>query len=142
MNALDKALSLLSVREHTEKEIREKLRKKGFSYDEIDEAVSKLIADGLLSEKRFAESYIRSRFRKMPEGRGLLRMRLREKGSPPEAADEAIESFWEEESYRKPLCTYYQVLVRKIGEEKAWLTLRTKGFTDSEIRNALQLVDD
>ena len=55
MDAYDKALKLLSMREHTEKEIREKLKDKGFSSDEIDEAISRLLAENSLSEERFAE---------------------------------------------------------------------------------------
>ena len=42
MKAYDKALSLLAVREHTAKEIREKLFKRGYGDDEVDEAISHL----------------------------------------------------------------------------------------------------
>ena len=79
MDAYDRALKLLSMREHTEKELRKKLSDKGYPKAEIDDAVGKLIAEGSLSEKRFAEAYIRSRLRKSPEGKEMLRLRLREK---------------------------------------------------------------
>ena len=71
MDAYDRALRLLSQREHTEKEIRRKLSEKGCGREEIDSAVSRLIAEGSLSEERFAESFIRSRLRRNPEGRGF-----------------------------------------------------------------------
>ena len=64
MDAYDRALRLLSQREHTEKEIRRKLGEKGCGREEIDSAVSRLIAEGSLSEERFAESFIRSRLRR------------------------------------------------------------------------------
>ena len=48
--AYDKALYLLSMREHTEKELRKKLSDKGYQKAEIDDAVGKLIAEGSLSE--------------------------------------------------------------------------------------------
>ena len=79
MEAYDKAVSLLAMREHTEKEIREKLSARSFSPEDIDSAIGRLRREGLLSEERFAEVFIRSRLRKLPEGRALLSMRLRER---------------------------------------------------------------
>ena len=72
MEAYDKAVSLLAMREHTEKEIREKLSARSFSPEDIDSAIGRLRREGLLSEERFAEVFIRSRLRKLPEGRALL----------------------------------------------------------------------
>ncbi len=43
MTCYDKALSLLSIREHTEAELRNKLIAKGFLQKEIDEAIKKLM---------------------------------------------------------------------------------------------------
>ena len=90
MDAYERAIRLLAVREHTGKEIRQKLSAKGYSAEEIDSAVLKLIAEKSLSEERFAESYIRSRLRKSPEGKPILRMRLKEKGTPSDVADSAL----------------------------------------------------
>ena len=45
MDAYDRALKLLSMREHTEKELRKKLSDKGYQKAEIDEAVGKLITE-------------------------------------------------------------------------------------------------
>ena len=64
MKAYDKALSLLAVREHTAKEIREKLLKRGYGDDEVDEAISHLLEEGAIDDARYVESYVRSRIRK------------------------------------------------------------------------------
>ena len=141
MDAYDKALKLLSMREHTEKEIREKLKDKGFPSNEIDEAISRLLSENSLSEERFAESYIRSRLRRNPEGRTILRMRLRDKGTPSDIADRMLSEAWENELYLKPLSVYLESLIRKKGEEGARALLIRKGFRESEIRKAFSILD-
>ena len=141
MDAYERAIRLLAVREHTEKEIRQKLSAKGYSAEEIDSAVSKLIAERSLSEERFADSYIRSRLRKSPEGKSILRMRLKEKGTPSDVADSALSAAWERGDYLKPLSLYYSTLVRRKGEEGARAVLLRKGFRESEIREAVSAAE-
>lgn len=141
MDAYDRALRLLSMREHTEMEIRAKLNGKGYNKSEIDEAISKLIDEGSLSEKRFAESYIRSRMRKNPEGKAILRLRLREKGCPVGIADEALSEFWDSDECMRFLSVYLGTLMRKKGEEGARMTLLRKGFKESEITEAFSFLD-
>ena len=133
------------MREHTEKELRKKLSDKGYQKAEIDDAVGKLIAEGSLSEKRFAEAYIRSRLRKSPEGKEMLRLRLREKGTPADISAEALNEAWENEDYNedyvKPLSQYAESLLRKKGESGTVAALLRKGFRNSEIKAALSLLD-
>ena len=141
MDAYERAIRLLAAREHTGKEIRQKLSAKGYSAEEIDSAVSKLIAERSLSEDRFADSYIRSRLRKSPEGKPLLRMRLKEKGTPSDIADSALSAAWERGDYLRPLSAYYSSLVRRKGEEGARAVLLRKGFRESEIREAVSAAE-
>ncbi len=137
MDAYEKAIKLLAIREHTERELRRKLSDKGYPNSDVDEAISRLLEEGSLSEQRFAESYVRSRLRKSPEGKSVLRMRLKEKGTPSSVADEVLAYVWDNGLYLKPLAVYYSQLQRKKGEEGARVTLLRKGFSDREIREAL-----
>ena len=141
MDAYDRALRLLSIREHTEKELRAKLSERECTSDDIDNAIFRLKEEGSLSEKRFAESFIRSRLRKNPEGKSILRMRLKEKGTPSQIADEALSEAWDNEIYLKPLSLYLDSLIRKKGREGARIALLRKGFRENEIREALSLLD-
>ncbi len=141
MDAYDRALRLLSIREHTEKELRAKLSERECTSDDIDNAIFRLKEEGSLSEKRFAESFIRSRLRKNPEGKSILRMRLKEKGTPFQIADEALSEAWDNEIYLKPLSLYLDSLIRKKGREGARIALLRKGFRENEIREALSLLD-
>ena len=95
MNAYDKALFYLSSREHTEKEIKTKLRGKGYPESEIADAISKLRDADYLSDERYAEVYLYSRMRKNPEGEYLLVMRLVEKGVDKSIASRIVGEFFD-----------------------------------------------
>ena len=60
----NKALDILSRREHSEKELIQKLKNKFEEHDLIHEVTSKLINKNLLNDLRFAEAYTVSRKRK------------------------------------------------------------------------------
>ena len=58
------AVCYLARREHSVTELRRKLALKGFTEDEIEQAIVRLLENNLLSEERFTESYINMRKRK------------------------------------------------------------------------------
>ncbi|WP_455386199.1 regulatory protein RecX [Acidihalobacter prosperus] len=55
------AIGLLARREHAQAELRAKLRGRGFAHTEIAQTLGDLQAEGLQSDDRYAESYVRSR---------------------------------------------------------------------------------
>lgn len=79
MSAKSIAVKLLSRREHSVYELREKLIQREFSEDEVATAITELQQGGWLSDVRFAEAYIRMRQQK---GFGPLRIvnELKERG--------------------------------------------------------------
>ena len=79
MSAKSVAVRLLSRREHSAYEIRDKLAKREFDDEEITQAIAELIKGGWLSDERYAEAYIRMRQLK---GFGPIRiaMELNERG--------------------------------------------------------------
>ena len=60
-SAKSTAVRLLSRREHSAFEIRNKLTKREFDSSEIEQAIAELIQGDWLSDERFAEAYIRMR---------------------------------------------------------------------------------
>lgn len=74
-----RAVDLLARREHSVQELARKLRQKGFEADQIDNVIQRLLDEGYLSERRYVESYLRSRACK---GFGPLKIRveLKERG--------------------------------------------------------------
>ena len=79
MSAKSVAVRLLSRREHSTLEIRDKLLKRDFDEAEIEQSIIELQKGGWLSDERFAEAYIRMRQLK---GFGPIRisMELNERG--------------------------------------------------------------
>lgn len=72
-------LRLLALRDHSRKELLNKLVQKGFAKDDILAAVDELAAQGWQNDQRYAESYARSR---MQKGYGPVRVayELRQNG--------------------------------------------------------------
>ena len=137
-SSYDKAIKLLSLREHTEKELRAKLEDKGFSGEDIDSTIERLKTEGYLSEERFASAFIRSRLKRNPEGRPILLSRLSEKGSPRDIAVAALDEAWEEKMWKEPLRKELFAQEKRKGREWAIGKLRQKGFTTREIKEALE----
>jgi regulatory protein len=60
----NKALDLLSRREHSKREIKDKLLKRFDENDQINQVIEKLVLNNLVNNHRFAELYVISRKRK------------------------------------------------------------------------------
>jgi regulatory protein len=76
---MESAVRMLARREHSAFEMHRKLKQKDLDEAEIEEAITALQQEGLLSDERFAESYINMR---QAKGYGPVRiaMELRERG--------------------------------------------------------------
>lgn len=83
------AMDLLARREHGRVELSRKLRLRGAPADIIEPALNRLAEEGLLSEARYLESYVRMRAN---AGYGPLRIReeLAQRGLGREAVEQAL----------------------------------------------------
>src|ERR1700741_3450775 len=61
LSATQRALGLLTRREHSRKELIRKLTSRGMDAAEVDSAVANLARDGWQNDARFAESLVRAR---------------------------------------------------------------------------------
>lgn len=134
MTCYDHALRLLANREHSQFELQQKLTKKGYSSQEIDDVLARLEEEGYQSDKRFCEVFLRSRLRKTPEGKSVLVMRLTAKGVDRSLATAAVEAYFSEneESINKIYKEYAEKLILFKGEAKANETLIKKGIRGYE----------
>ena len=73
------AMDFLARREHSEQELRQKLKARADDADEVEAALHKLKDEGLQSDERFTEAYVHHR---VNAGIGPLKIRyeLRQKG--------------------------------------------------------------
>ena len=88
-STIDQALSLLSHREHSKKELITKLKTRGNTEEEINVAIEQLENMNYLNDERFAEIFVRSRLSK-PLGASRIQQELVQKGISSELAKIAI----------------------------------------------------
>lgn len=135
-----RALDLLARREHGRAELRRKLEARGFEAADVAAVVETLEAEGLLSEARYAESYVRSR-----TARGVGPVRLAMELST-QGVDDAeirgalgqVEVNWEELA-RAARIKRFGPAVPNDPKERARQSrfLQRRGFSAEQIRAAV-----
>lgn len=135
------ALRLLARREHSESELRHKLASRNFADDVIDTLVAELAARGLLSDRRFADAYARSRYER---GFGPVRIRaeLQERGVAGDLVSEILTELrgdWVASAVRQRHKRFGAVLPGD-ARERARQTrfLQQRGFSSEQIRAAFR----
>jgi regulatory protein len=145
IEARKKAMDYLARREHARGELLVKLTRFGFEPETAEDAVAQLIDDGLQSDERFVEAFIRSRIN---QGKGPARIRadLREKGVSGGLVDLGLEEA-DEDWY----ALARNVRLKKFGaatplnfKEKArqMRFLQSRGFEQDHIQSAVSASDD
>jgi regulatory protein len=138
-----RALKLLSRREHTELELRNKLSRGGAATDSVLAVIAALKQENLQSDERFAEVYVRSR---MERGDGPLKIRSELAGKG--VSDELIERF-ADPADGKWAAVLRGVWTRRFGSAPAdyaeWARqarfLRSRGFTVEQINKVVSYKD-
>lgn len=93
----DYALNLLSARPYSERNMRRKLMRKEFPAADVQSVIERLLASGLLDDKRYAEQFARGRLLGAGSSKLRLRQQLYSRGIPGELASAAIEGVIEDE---------------------------------------------
>lgn len=138
IRARGQAVSLLARAEHSRFLLERKLLQRGHAPGTIREALDGLVDDGLVSDTRFAESWVRSRLRSHPEGHAHLVAGLRERGVSEPAARAAVERVLadEETSMVEYARSYVDRLRRKraLSPEVIADRLYRRGFAGGVVR--------
>ena len=134
-----KALDLLAIRDHSRYGLSTKLLQRGFSKDIVDEVLASLTEKGLLSDRRFAESFVRMRQNRNPEGPSVLESRLMQNGVDRQIATEVLsEWFSDEDNVEKALSKAARKIIRSTDDkQKIIMKLRRKGFSKTQISEIL-----
>ena len=135
----NKALDLLSRREHSRKELYLKLVKRFESKEDINSALDKLEGNNLLSDSRFSEEYVQARRRK---GFGPIKItvELEKRGVNESLISNEIDKFddWEnlaELSFKKRFPDGPSKDFQMLQKQKNFLS--NKGFTFYQIESVL-----
>ena len=112
--AKEDAYRLLGFRARSEKEIEDRLRRKGYEDDILAEVVASLRDHGYVDDAAFAESWVRSRGG--ARGKRALAHELRQKGVAPEVAAETLSAAIDDEAEQEAALA---AAVKKVGERPA-----------------------
>ena len=129
-------MDLLSRREHSYRELFDKLKLRDFDTDDITLALDKLQSENLLNDERFTESYVHYR---MQKGFGPLRIKK-------ELSDKGVDSELIQNQIAKYDAVWFELMEkqrnRKFGEEipadykekmKQARFLQNKGFSPESV---------
>jgi len=136
----NKALDLLSRREHSRKELYIKLTKRFDCKDKINLTLDQLEENNLLSDSRFAEEYVHSRRRK-GFGPVKISMELEKRGVKNSLISSEIDKFndWDklaELSFKKRFPDGASKNFKELQKQKNFLT--NKGFSFYQIESVLE----
>jgi regulatory protein len=140
IEARKKAMDYLARREHGRAELQIKLSKSGFDANTAEDAISRLIADGLQSDQRFVAAFVRSRIN---QGKGPAKIRadLRARGLDDGVIEDGLADA--EQNWRT---LAREVRIKKFGvelpadfKEKArqMRFLQSRGFEPEHIQAAV-----
>jgi regulatory protein len=134
---------LLSYRNRSEKELQERLRKKGFSELHISVTLKHLKQSGYLDDHALALDLKRQAFNNKLLGHNRARIFLLDRGLPDDIVNETMT--YDEETEAQKIQVLMDKKIKTMGicpdnkeRKKLWDFLVRKGYSYNTIRNALQ----
>ncbi|MBR5535866.1 MAG: regulatory protein RecX [Clostridia bacterium] len=140
MTAKDYAVKLIGFCDRSEKEIREKILKKGYSEAECEEAIAFCREYSFIDDERFAEHFAHDAVNLKKLGKARIKMELRHKGVEEEIIENALCDIEDEKEMLK------KELQRKFGnldltdkkvKNKVFGYFARRGFKTSDILYAM-----
>lgn len=135
-----KSLDLISRRDHSEGEIKQKLTQRQFSSKISGQVILELKGQGLLNDRRYAENFVSSRIRRKNDGPRKLLSALAAKGIDRSLAEEMVQRCFDQEEENRVLQRAIEKLPSKTAEnpKKAAAALIRKGFAPNKVLSALE----
>lgn len=129
---------------HSEKELREKLARKGAAPEDIETVVALCVDYGFVNDEEYAGMIVRH-YAASGYGPGRIRMELKRRGVPPELWEEAMEEFPQgTETIDRLLAARLRGkdLSDRKERDKAANALFRKGYSWEDIRAAMERLRD
>lgn len=144
--ALRYAYRLLNYRDRSERELRERLERKGYAADEVDGVVEALRAQGFVDDRRLAAVLRRQAVEAKHLGRKGTAQFLLRRGIPPDLVSEVSGS---DDDYLDSAVNLLRKKTRKaprdLDEEtekrRLWGALSRRGFSSEMIRQAMKYLE-
>lgn len=144
LKAKDYAYRLLSYRQRSTKETKERLERKGFTPKTIRNAITYLSEIDYLNDENFARFWVRSKIETNPLSLALLRYQLRQKGIPSQIIEKVVSDFagqYDEHEAARKLANSrrprYKGLEPLKLKKRLYDYLRRRGFSHEVISQAI-----
>lgn len=135
----ERAIALLARREHSHAELARKLAPHG-SPDDIEATLARMTELGLLSDRRFAEAWVRSRAARF--GRARLTHDLTQRGVARELVDAALEAECAVDELERARAVWRGRFDRPAADRREWARqarfLQGRGFSSAVITRLLK----
>jgi len=143
------ALRFLSYRMRSEKEVRDKLKKKEFAEDLIIEVIKDLKRVNLVDDYEFASAFIRDRISNNPRGKILLKQELWKKGIKKEIIEKSLREYFKDENLELILAKEllqkrkkrYENLDENVAKRRLMSFLLRRGFSYDIVKQVLRIED-
>jgi regulatory protein len=144
--AKDVALRFLSFQRRTEKQVKEKLQKKGFDEKTIKATIDKLKEFDLINDLEFATSWVKDRLAFKPRGKKLLKQELYKKGISKETIEQVTQELCQDEDklaleLLEKIKKRYKSLEPKVAKRRMFGFLLRRGFAYETTKKALNQVN-
>ncbi|MGB7063252.1 MAG: RecX family transcriptional regulator [Candidatus Zixiibacteriota bacterium] len=143
--AKNAALRFLSFRRRTEKEIKNKLKGKGFDEKSIKSTIDKLKGYDLINDSEFATAWVKERLAYKPRGKRLLKQELWKKGIRKDIIERVTDELCQDEDKSasellEKIRRRYKNLEPKVARRRMYGLLLRRGFSYEAVNHALQSV--
>ncbi len=143
--AFNKAVDIISQREHSKREVITKLIQRGYSRETAQAATEKLEEYGYIDDVRFASLFARELKERKKFGKGRIKQELMRKGISRETADSVLSEIEED-----PCREITEILRKKYPSlredekirNRAFNALLRYGYGISDVRNAINSFDN
>lgn len=133
---------ILGQREHSQRELRQKLKQRGYSAEQIEQALEYAQNYGWQDDTRFALSWVRHGLNR-GDGWNKIKASARQKGITDDDLQQAIEELqpdWVDLCYRRLLMKFgEQPATEQRLRDRIMRHLLQRGFRFDEIKKALSL---
>jgi len=142
------AITFLSYRMRTKKEIYDYLLKKEVDEEQIPPIIEKLTNEKLIDDKQFADMFVLSRINTATKGPQLIKKELIDKGISESVASKAVQGFSYEAQYEKAAKWVEKKLNQNKKDSfrqrlnKLRANLMQKGFTQDVVKDVLMNIEE
>lgn len=141
--AKEVALRFLSFRRRTEKEVKDKLKKKDYDEKTIKRTIDKLKEYDLINDSEFAIAWVKERLAHKPRGKKLLKQELWKKGIKRAIIDQVTEELCQNEDKSasellQKIQKRYRNLEPKVARRRMYGLLLRRGFSYETVNQALK----